>query len=368
MYRAFITQKLKEEHTPSEEDQDLIRGFIASLMEKGGKASSTARRLATLKSFYKYLVKVGRLRQSPAQAVKTPKVVKSLPTHVPTEALLSILAEEIDETDFKAVRDRLIMAMLYECGLRRSELISLKETDISLSMLQLKVYGKGGKERIVPFGSRLKKLIEGYLQLKRSRQLYINPVFFVSLRGAPIKDYEVYQVVRAHLQGVPHLERRGAHTLRHSFATDMVNNGADLLSVKELLGHSSVSTTTRYTHTSFRQLKEMYNAHPRAKKNVIVMDIRIKAVHFDASEQLKEFIVKKVTKLERFADDIQWVEVSLKIVKPETSKNKEASFKLQADGSELFVDKIADTFEEAVDLSIDVLKRQLEKRKEERRR
>lgn len=351
----------------SENDKDIIRSFMSSLMDKGLKATYVNRKLAAIKSFYKYTLKRGLIDKNPAYLLRGPKQEKPLPVYVPTKEVMNIINTEIDEEDVISVRNRLIITILYECGLRRSEVATLLDKDVDANNKQLKVLGKGSKFRIIPFGNALKEMIIDWRNKRKKITHQYCETFFISLKGEPMKPYDVYTVAHKALETVPNLSRRGAHALRHSFATDMMGQGADLLSIKELMGHSSINTTVRYTHASFKQLQHMYNAHPRAQKDVCIMDIRIKALHFDATEQLKEFIEKKVNKLSRFADDIQRVEVTMKIVKPEVSNNKEVGVKVLLDGADLFVDKIADSFEEAVDLSLDVIKRQLEKRKEQKR-
>lgn len=348
-----------------EGDVDLIRGWLSSQMDKGLKAASVARRLSAIKAFYRYLLRISAIKSSPASRVRAPKGELPLPVYVPTEEIEHILEEGqgIRETDpIEFHRDRLILSVLYECGLRRSELANLLDKDVDLQRRQLKVLGKGRKERIVPFGQSLAEQMELWRELRGSLTVY-DDTFFVSLRGQAMAGGQVYRIVRRALEHIPHLAQRGAHTLRHSFATDMLNSGADLVAIKELMGHSSLGVTVRYTHTSFRQLQQMYQAHPRAQKQVKTMDIRIQALHFDATDQLKEFIQKKVDKLSRFAEDIQAAEVILKVIKPEVANNKEASIKLILGGADLFADKVADSFEEAIDLATDALKHQLEKRK-----
>ncbi|WP_242401526.1 ribosome hibernation-promoting factor, HPF/YfiA family [Porphyromonas macacae] len=224
--------------------------------------------------------------------------------------------------------------------------------------------GKGDKERIIPFGERLSGMIKKW-RIIRDEKVGNPEFFFVSLRGRPMKAEEVYPVVYRFLQGVPNLSRRGPHTLRHSFATDLLNEGADLMAIKELLGHERISTTVQYTHTTFRQLQMMYNAHPRAQKST-TMEVRIQAIHFDATQQLEGFITKKVSKLDQFADDIQAADVILKVLKPETANNKEASVRLHVKGYDFFAEKVSDSFEAAVDATVEALRRQIRKRKDAR--
>ena len=256
---------LGEELQPSEQDLDLVRRWLNGMMTKGDKASSVARRLASVKGFYKYLLKMGRISRNPIANLRPPRGEKPLPVYVPTNYINEILDEELEPYDWVALRNKLIVAVLYECGLRRSELAGLKDDDVDIEGRKLKVLGKGNKERIVPFGTGLAEELSKWRQT-RDELFGESETFFLSLRGKPMMGEGVYAIVHKYLKAVPGLARRGAHALRHSFATDMLNNGADLIAIKELMGHSNVSTTVTYTHTSFKQLQKVYNAHPRAKK------------------------------------------------------------------------------------------------------
>lgn len=256
---------LGEELKPSEQDLDLVRRWLNGMMTKGDKASSVARRLASVKGFYKYLLKMGRISRNPIANLRPPRGEKPLPVYVPTNYINEILDEELEPYDWVALRNKLIVAVLYECGLRRSELAGLQDDDVDIEGRKLKVLGKGNKERIVPFGVGLAEELSKWRQT-RDELFGESETFFLSLRGKPMTGEGVYAIVHKYLKAVPGLARRGAHALRHSFATDMLNNGADLIAIKELMGHSNVSTTVTYTHTSFKQLQKVYNAHPRAKK------------------------------------------------------------------------------------------------------
>ena len=256
---------LGEELQPSVQDLDLVRRWLNGMMTKGDKASSVARRLASVKGFYKYLLKMGRISRNPIANLRPPRGEKPLPVYVPTNYINEILDEELEPYDWVALRNKLIVAVLYECGLRRSELAGLKDDDVDIEGRKLKVLGKGNKERIVPFGTGLAEELSKWRQT-RDELFGESETFFLSLRGKPMTGEGVYAIVHKYLKAVPGLARRGAHALRHSFATDMLNNGADLIAIKELMGHSNVSTTVTYTHTSFKQLQKVYNAHPRAKK------------------------------------------------------------------------------------------------------
>ena len=174
----------------------------------------------------------------------------------------------------------------------------------------------------------------------------------------------MYQVVHKALSVVPGLPRRGAHTLRHSFATEMLNAGAPITSIKELLGHSNLDTTTRYTHTSFEQLKQLYHAHPRAQNQVSPMiNVHIQSLQFDASEALQEFAKKKIDRLARFDDTISKAEVTLRLDKSNATQGKIAAIRLIVPGYDHYAEKGAASFEEAIDEAIDALKRQIDRAK-----
>jgi integrase/recombinase XerC len=168
--------------------------------------------------------------------------------------------------DFEGVRNRLIMEMLYDTGLRRSELANIKLTEVDFELQLIKVTGKGNKQRMIPFAERLKDMMIMYLEKRNEIVSVENNWFFVRKNEKPLSPAIIYNIVRARLSEIPMLAKRSPHVLRHSFATDMLNNGAELNAVKELLGHSSLASTSVYTHITFEELKKMYHAHPRAKK------------------------------------------------------------------------------------------------------
>lgn len=366
-YYDYVASTGYKSFSPSGDDRQLIRGFISYQMEKGLRVGSVQRKLSSLKSFYRYLYKEGAVDANPTRAVKPPKAEKVLPAFLSTQQVEELLSNpSLNEASFESVRNRLLIDMLYQTGIRRSEVVGLKLVDVSLDLCQLKVRGKGNKERIVPFGEGLLHTIEQYLSLREKMACKCDS-FFVTLACEQMSGDEVYQIVRSVLQEIPNLVRFGPHVLRHTFATELLNGGADLPAVKELLGHSSLSTTVRYTHTSFEQLKEMYNAHPRAKKSSRKMEVRIQAVNVAAPAGLEEFANKKLERLERFDDQILYAEVVLKATSnPE--KEKSVSIRLARPGNDYFAEKLGKNYEEAIDLTIDALKKQIEKSKEEHKR
>lgn len=246
-------------------DADMIRGWIVSLMEQGMQETSVNRKLSALRAFYKYLLRKGVLSVDPVRMVKGPKRKKPLPVFVKETDMDRLLDMSSFDEDFEGVRDRLILAMFYETGIRLSELISLGDADVDASKCVLKVTGKRDKQRYIPFGLSLKKLIDEYRSLRDEFVEGIVSCFFVRRNGSPLYQMMVYRLVKQNLSKVVTLKKRSPHVLRHSFATAMLNNNAELQSVKELLGHESITTTEIYTHTTFEELKKEYKlAHPRA--------------------------------------------------------------------------------------------------------
>ena len=245
-------------------DADVIRGWVVDLMEQGMLETSVNRKLSTLRTFYKYLLRKGVVSKDPVRMVKGPKRKKPLPVFVKEADMDRLLDGTSFNDDFEGVRNRLILVMFYETGVRLSELISLKDVDVDTSKCVLKVTGKRNKQRYIPFGQELKELISEYRSLRDEAVEYVE-FFFVRKYGAPLYQMMVYKLVKQSLSKVVTLKKRSPHVLRHSFATAMLNNNAELQSVKELLGHESITTTEIYTHTTFEELKKEYKlAHPRA--------------------------------------------------------------------------------------------------------
>ena len=247
-------------------DADMVRRWIVSLMDQGYTSASVNRKLSSLKSFFKYLMKQKTISVDPMRLITGPKNKKSLPYFI-KDADMELLLEEADasDEDFKSVRDQLIVEMLYDTGMRRSELANLRDADVDYDLMQIKVTGKRNKQRLIPFADELKNLMQKYQQV-RDREVGKSEWFFTRKNGEQLRPYIVYNIVRDKLSEIPTLAKRSPHVLRHSFATSMLNNGAELNAVKDLLGHSSLASTSVYTHTSFEELKKVYHAHPRAQK------------------------------------------------------------------------------------------------------
>ena len=243
-----------------------IRAWLLQLSGSGDSARTLRRKVQAVRSFYKWLMRNGTVVVNPAASVELARIPKRLPQLVREDSVDSLLDSKIDDADFEQVRNRLIVMMLYETGMRRAELISLLDKNVDTAKGELKVHGKRDKDRIIPFGTELADWIEKYRSL-RDDQALAGEHFFVRESGEPLYPMLVYRIVREALTEAGVTSKRSPHVLRHTFATSMLNDGAALNSVKELLGHESLATTQIYTHVTFSELKNNYKlAHPRALK------------------------------------------------------------------------------------------------------
>ena len=252
-------------------DEDVIRDWMMAMMEEGNRTGSICCRLSSVRAFYKFLLKRGLVDRNPAHLVVAPKREKNLPIFVREDQMDRLLDGNYFPEDFVGVRDRLILLAFYSTGMRLSELTGLALDDVDCKQSQVRVTGKRNKQRVIPFGSEMMSSIRGYLAMRHAMLMekgIVSNWFFVSEKsGGRMSDSKVRQIVQAYLGQVTTLRKKSPHVLRHSFATSMLNHRADLQSVKELLGHERLSTTEIYTHTTFEELKDMYNqAHPRAPK------------------------------------------------------------------------------------------------------
>lgn len=246
-------------------DKDVIRGWMESMMDRGNTASSVCRRLSAVKSFYRYALSRGLVAHDPAHAVHAPKKRRRLPQFV-SEADMDRLLDDVEwGTTYKDTRTRTILLVFYEAGLRVSELTALDDSSVDFARREFHVTGKGSKQRIVPFGTELELQMRKYIQMRDCEDVPANTgAFLRNDKGDRMTQAQVRRIVNERLMAVGNLKKRSPHVLRHSFATAMLNNGADLESVQKLLGHASLSTTEIYTHTTFEQLKRIYSkAHPR---------------------------------------------------------------------------------------------------------
>jgi integrase/recombinase XerC len=262
-FAQHVRAELGREGEPRDVDHLLIRAFLSRLHRRGLKTSSSARKLATLRTFFRYLCREGVLERNPARAMLSPRLEKRVPTHL-DEKDVALLIEMPGDGD-AAIRGRAILEMLYATGIRCAELVGLDVAEVDLAGRMIRVLGKGRKERIVPFGSRAGSALEAYLGLRKTRPLRTSAVF-VNARGGRLTDRSVRLLVAQRVRAVALARKVSPHTLRHSFATHLLERGADLRAIQELLGHASLSTTQRYTHVNTRHLLEIYTkTHPRAR-------------------------------------------------------------------------------------------------------
>lgn len=250
-------------------DADLVRGWAMELMDAGMKAISVNRKLSSLRTFYKYLLRKGIISVSPVQNVHGPKKSKPLPQFVREGDMECLLCATAQGGAFDEIREHVILQLFYETGVRLSELVGLNEGDVDFFRKTIKVTGKRNKQRLIPIGEGLAESLKRYMEAKDecACSSTLNPLF-VTNKGERVYPGWVYRLVRKNLTQVVALKKRSPHVLRHTFATAMLNNDAELGAVKELMGHESVSTTQIYTHTTFEELKKAYKqAHPRASIN-----------------------------------------------------------------------------------------------------
>ncbi len=243
-----------------------VRSWLAEMRSEKLLPKSLNRKISTLKSFFKYQVKLGLLEQSPMGTIVSPKVNKRLPAFVNQQDMATLNQLSADAVTWKERTDKLLVEVFYQTGMRLSELVSLKEQHIDFSNGQVKVLGKGNKERIIPVSSGLIEEMRHYIANKRKELEKFDPVcLFVNKKGNILYPKYVYLVVKQNLSLVTTLSKKSPHVLRHTFATHLTNNGADLNAVKELLGHSSLAATQIYTHNTIDKLKDIYKkAHPKA--------------------------------------------------------------------------------------------------------
>ena len=257
-------QKTYEVDSIHEITHPMIRSWVVSMMEKGILPRSINRKITTLKSYYKFLLRKGEILLNPMTKVQSPKVSKRLPVFVDQDKMDLLFGSDQFETDFTGCRDRLLLELFYATGMRLSELIGIRDQDIDLYLCQVKVLGKRNKERIIPFTTKLKDLVITYQDLRKKEFSNVSS-FFVTDNGKKFYPRLVYRIVTKHIGQVTTLAKKSPHILRHTFATHMLNNGADINSVKELLGHANLSATQIYTHNTIEKLKQVYKqAHPRA--------------------------------------------------------------------------------------------------------
>jgi len=243
-----------------------LRAWIIGLVTAGNVARTINRKISSVKAFFKYLCRKEVVRSNPAKKLSTLKIPKRLPNYVQEHQVLSILVQDRVDESYEASRDMLIIELLYATGMRRSELIDLTDQQIDAGLSQLRVVGKGNKTRIIPIDrGLLDSLMEFRSRRDKEFEILEGDHFFRTRTGTKLYPKLVYNVVRKYLEAVSTLDQKGPHTLRHSFATHLSNNGADLNAIKELLGHSNLGATQIYTHNTIEKLKKIYAmSHPKA--------------------------------------------------------------------------------------------------------
>lgn len=263
-FQDFMEGQNPDASWTSVQSDDVREWVIYLLDEQRLAASSVNRKLSALRSYYKYLRRMGRVGMNPMEKVTAPKKRKPLPHFVRESEMDRLLELTKEDRSFMGIRDRLILMVFYETGIRRAELLGMTDASVDLAARQIKVTGKRNKQRIVPFGEELAREFETYLNAREELQGVKDPMLFVNENGAAVTESQVSNLVKKYLSMVTTIEKKSPHVLRHSFATAMLNNHADLTSIQKLLGHESVATTEIYTHVSFEDLKSEYkNAHPR---------------------------------------------------------------------------------------------------------
>ena len=264
-YVAYL-DTLEGHVTVDTADTEDIRGWIETMMDRGNSASSICRRLSAVRSMYRYALARGLVSHDPAHIVRGPKKSRYLPQFVREDDMNRLLDSAEWGSDYISTRARTILILLYETGMRASELTSLDDSSVDFTQGEIRVLGKGNKQRAIPFGDELRTQLQQYISQRNQEWAQrADSALILNDRGRRITYEQLRKEVMMRLSAIGNLAKRSPHVLRHSFATAMLNNGADLESVQKLLGHSELSTTEIYTHTTFEQLKKVYSkAHPRA--------------------------------------------------------------------------------------------------------
>ena len=362
-----------------------IRNYGVWLLDSKGLSAKTVNlHLSVISAFSKYLLKEGVVSVNPVKLISRPKINKRLPVFFRKDKMeeyfstTSIYASEenmdmltgkdkVAEEYYEKRRKRLVIKILYDTGLRRAELIGLNKEDFDFGRGIIRVLGKGNKMREIPVLPSLSKEISLYLQataLMKSGDIQAKTPLILSKSGRRLYPMEVERIVKEELGDAGIMGKTSPHVLRHTLATGLLDSGADLNSIKEMLGHSSLAATQVYTHNSIEKLKQVYkNAHPRAKRGGI-MEIRVKSLKFNADQKLLDFVEKKVSKLERFDETIDYVDVIMSLMEKPDNK----SVKLQAGmpGGTLMIERTARSFEEAINEGVDAMKEKLVRNKEKK--
>ena len=256
----FLSEEYKITSELSEVNFQIVRSWIASLLEKGVTPRSVNRKISTLKTYFKFLIREGVIQESPMLKVVAPKSKKRLPLFVEEDQIESLLNGVEFDDGFIGERDKLIIELFYVTGIRLSELINIKISDLNFDNNLVKVLGKRNKERLIPLSARIVKELQFFIEKYK-----IDNYLFTNLGGTKVYTKLVYRIVNKYIGKISSINKKSPHILRHTFATHMLNNGADINAIKELLGHANLSATQVYTHNTIEKLKSVYKqAHPRA--------------------------------------------------------------------------------------------------------
>jgi integrase/recombinase XerC len=259
---THVREELGKDGEPRDVDHLMVRSFLARLHESGVKKVSASRKLASVRTFFRYLCREGVLERNPARVILSPRLERRIPSHLEEAEVEALLDAPADDDASK--RAQALLEMLYATGVRCAEIVGMDRGEVDLDARVVRVLGKGRKERIVPFGTRARDALIRYLPIRQAAQP-TSDALFVTARGARLTDRAVRRILAGRLKEIALGKRVTPHTLRHSFATHLLQRGADLRSIQELLGHASLSTTQRYTHLNTRQILETYaKTHPRA--------------------------------------------------------------------------------------------------------
>jgi integrase/recombinase XerC len=259
-FTLFLSEEFEIESDVSEVSFQIVRSWIASLLEKGVSPRSVNRKISTLKTYFKFLIREGVILESPMLKVVAPKSKKRLPLFIEEDQIESLLNKVEFDDGFIGERDKLIIELFYVTGIRLSELINIKISDINFNNSLIKVLGKRNKERLIPLAPYVMNELESYIK-RHKLDIYL----FTNLNGTKLYTKLVYRVVNKYIGKISSINKKSPHILRHTFATHMLNNGADINAIKELLGHANLSATQVYTHNTIEKLKSVYKqAHPRA--------------------------------------------------------------------------------------------------------
>ncbi len=263
-FLAFIHEEFETDEVETAH-YAMVRNWVVSLVDQGISNRSVNRKMSSLKTYYKFLLKTGQISENPMAKHKSLKTSKKIQVPFSEKEINNVIELLSEEQGFKGLRNRLIVELFYATGMRRAELVNLKISDVSLGQRTIKVLGKRNKERIIPLLSSTQKTLEQYLEERTRLENMVDDKFLLlSEKGVKIYETLVYRIINTYFSKASEKTKKSPHILRHSFATHLLNEGAELNAVKELLGHASLASTQVYTHNSIAQLKQVYqNAHPR---------------------------------------------------------------------------------------------------------